>query len=176
MVCQDSKVHYLACSLWSGLLVVIRLLLIIIVIIYSFESFSHQCYLMVSHWSLSDNKSPQVSRTFLSMVAPLNNGIVWMVLIVLFFSKFSSSFIIPLRIVLRAPITISITVTFMFHSFFSCLPKFWYLSRFFLFLRFYSLVSWNNRIRYSVGSFLFFLFFSFFFFFWLPLGRSSGQD
>ena len=37
------------------------------------ESFSHQFYLMVFHWSLSDSKSPQVSRTLLSFLAVLNN-------------------------------------------------------------------------------------------------------
>ena len=39
------------------------------------ESFSHQIQLMVFHWSLSDSKSPQVSRTLLSILAVLNN--VW---------------------------------------------------------------------------------------------------
>ena len=34
---------------------------------------------MVFHWSLSDSKSPQVSRTLLSILAVLNNAVVWMV-------------------------------------------------------------------------------------------------
>ena len=34
---------------------------------------------MVFHWSLSDSKSPQVSRTLLSILAVLNNVVVWMV-------------------------------------------------------------------------------------------------
>ena len=34
---------------------------------------------MVFHWSLSDNKSPQVSKTLLSILAYLNNAIVWIV-------------------------------------------------------------------------------------------------
>ena len=34
---------------------------------------------MVFHWSLSDSKSPQVSGTLLSILAILNNSIVWMV-------------------------------------------------------------------------------------------------
>ena len=46
-------------------------------------------------------------------------------------SKFSSPFINPLGIV---PITIGITVTFMFHSFFSSLARSIYLSLFLLFL------------------------------------------
>ena len=42
-------------------------------------SFSHQRQLMVFHWSLSDSKSPHVSRTLLSILAILNNVVVWMV-------------------------------------------------------------------------------------------------
>ena len=34
---------------------------------------------MVFHWSVSDSKSPQVSRTLLSIRADLNNAVVWMV-------------------------------------------------------------------------------------------------
>ena len=34
---------------------------------------------MFFHWSLSDNKSPQVSRTILNILAVLNNVVVWMV-------------------------------------------------------------------------------------------------
>ena len=34
---------------------------------------------MVFHWSLSDRKSPQVSRTLLSILAIFNNVVVWMV-------------------------------------------------------------------------------------------------
>ena len=34
---------------------------------------------MVSHWSLSDDKSTQVSRTLLSILADLNNAVAWTV-------------------------------------------------------------------------------------------------
>ena len=34
---------------------------------------------MVFHWSLSDSKSPQVSRSLLSILAVLNKAVVWMV-------------------------------------------------------------------------------------------------
>ena len=34
---------------------------------------------MVFHWSLRDNKSPQVSRTLLSIRTVFNNAVVWMV-------------------------------------------------------------------------------------------------
>ena len=72
---------------------------------------------MVSHWSLSDSKSPQVSRTFNSILADLNNAVVLMVSTRPFISKSSSLYTNPLGIVPCAPITIGITVTFMFHSF-----------------------------------------------------------
>ena len=42
-------------------------------------SFSHQLTLMVFQWSLSDSKSSQVSRTFLSILTDLNNAVLWMV-------------------------------------------------------------------------------------------------
>ena len=34
---------------------------------------------MVFHWTLSDSKSPQVSRILLSILTVLNNVVVWMV-------------------------------------------------------------------------------------------------
>ena len=35
------------------------------------------------HWFLSDSEFPQVSRTLLSILADLNNAVVWMVLIII---------------------------------------------------------------------------------------------
>ena len=43
-------------------------------------SLTHQRWLVVFHWSLSDNKSTQVSRTILSILSNLDNAIVWVVL------------------------------------------------------------------------------------------------
>ena len=94
------------------------------------ESFSRQFQLMVFHWSLSDNKSPQVSRTLLSILAVLNNAVVWMVSTRPPTSKPSSSFNNPLVTVPKAPITVGIIVTFMFHSFFNSLARTKYLSFF----------------------------------------------
>ena len=34
---------------------------------------------MVFHWSLSDNKSPEVTRTLLSILTVLKNVVDWMV-------------------------------------------------------------------------------------------------
>ena len=74
--------------------------------------------MMVFHWSLSDSKSPQVSRTLLSILADLNNAVVWMVSTRPSIFKSSNSYTKPWVNVQSASITIGITVTFMFHSFF----------------------------------------------------------
>ena len=94
------------------------------------ESFSHQCQLMVFHWSLSDSKSPQVSRALLSILAILNNSVVWTVSTNPNISKSFSPCTNPLVTVLRAPITIGITITFLFHSLFNSLARLRYLSFF----------------------------------------------
>ena len=74
---------------------------------------------MVFHWNLSDSKSPEVSRTLLSILAVLNNVVVWMVSTRPPTSKSSSPFSNPLVTVPNAPITIGTIVTCMFHFFFS---------------------------------------------------------
>ena len=51
---------------------------------------------MVSQWSLSDSKSPQDSRAFLSILNDLNNAVVWMISTCILISKSSSIFIKPL--------------------------------------------------------------------------------
>ena len=79
---------------------------------------------MVFYWSLSDSMSPQVSGTLLSILADLNNAVVWMVSTLT--SKSSSSFINPLVTVPRAPIKIDINVTLLFHSFFNSLARYDY--------------------------------------------------
>ena len=82
------------------------------------ESFSYQHKLIVFSWSLSNNRSPQVSRTHHSIPTDHNNTIVWVVFTPLIFKSFSP-FTKLLVTVSRAPITISINITFMFHSFFN---------------------------------------------------------
>ena len=78
---------------------------------------------MVFHWSLSDSNSSRVSRTLLSIFAFLNNIVVWVVSIRSPTSKSSRPFNNPLVTVSKAPITIGIIVTRMFHSFFSSLAS-----------------------------------------------------
>ena len=72
---------------------------------------------MVFYWSLSDSKSPQISRTLLSILADVTNGLVRMVFTSRLIYKFSSLFTKTLGIVSSAPIAIGITVI-MFHRFF----------------------------------------------------------
>ena len=95
---------------------------------------------MVFHWSLSDSKSPQVSRTRLRILAVLSNAVAWIVSNRPPTSKFSRHFNNPLVIVPIAPITISAIVTFMFHSFFNSLAMSRYLSFFSLSFR---LILWS---------------------------------
>ena len=93
-------------------------------------SFSHQRKMMVSHWSLSDSKSTQVSRTLQSILAVLINVVVSMVSTRPPTSKSSSPFSNPLVTVPKAPITIGKIVSFMFHSFFYSLERSRHLSFF----------------------------------------------
>ena len=79
----------------------------------------------------SDSKSHQVSWIFLSNLADLNNAAVWMVSIRLPIFNSSSPLSKSLGNV-QNPL-ISITLTLKFHSFFSSLARFKYLSFFFFF-------------------------------------------
>ena len=65
---------------------------------------------MVLHKCLSDSKSPQVSRTRLSILAVLNNVVILMVFTRPPTFKSSSPFSNPLVTVTNAPITISIII------------------------------------------------------------------
>ena len=67
---------------------------------------------MVIHWSLNDNKSPQISRNLLSNLADLNIAVVWMFSTRLVITKSSSPCTNPLVTVLRTRITNGIIVTF----------------------------------------------------------------
>ena len=91
---------------------------------------------MVSHWSLSHSKSPQVSRPRLRILAVLSNAVVWIVSTRPQNSKSSRPFNNPLVIVPKVPTTIGTIVTFMFHSFFNFQASSSYLSFFSLFFRF----------------------------------------
>ena len=107
---------------------------------------------MVFHWSLRDSKSPQVSRTRLSILSDLNSAVVWMVSTRSLISETSSLLINYLVTVPRAPITIGINVIFMFHSFFN----FQVMSRhslLFTFFQFHSMVIRDSNIHNLASSF-----------------------
>ena len=109
---------------------------------------------MVFHWNLSDSKSPQVSRTLLSIPASINNAVVWIVSTCLVISKSSSLCTNSLVTVPRAAITVGINVTFIFHSFFNSSARCWYLFFFFFFtsFQFYSAVSQDSKVHNSASS------------------------
>ena len=125
---------------------------------------------MVFHWSLSDIKSPRISRTLLSILADLNNALVWMFSIRPLYFQVLQFLYQSLVTVPSAPITIGITVTFTFHGFFQFLNQIEIYIFLFTFLHFYSVVSRDSKVHNS-ASFLFFFFF--FFFFWLFINRSG---
>ena len=126
---------------------------------------------MVLHWSLSDSKSPQVSRTRLRILAVLSNAVVWIVFTRPPISKSFRPFNNPLVIVPNAPITIGTIVTFIFHSFFHSLTRSGYLSFFSLSFRF---ILWSAGTAKSTILQIFF----FFFFFFVDYYEvwSSGRD
>ena len=122
---------------------------------------------MVSHWSLSDRKSPQVSRTLFIILAILSNAVILIVSTHPPTSKSSRLFNNPLVIVPKAPITIGTIVTFMFHSFFNSLSRSRYLSFFSHFSVLFCGQSGQRSLLFANPLFFFF------FFFWLIIIRSG---
>ena len=110
---------------------------------------------MVFHWSLSDSKFPQVSRTLLSFVAVLNNVVVWMVSTRPPIFKPSTPFNNPSVTAPKASVTIGIIVTCMFHSFFNSLSKVEVLIPLFTFFQFYSVVSRESKLENFANSLFF---------------------
>ena len=110
---------------------------------------------MVFHWNLSDSKSPRVSRSLLNILAVLNNAVVWMVSTRPPTSKSSSPFYNPLITVPKAPITIGIILTIIFHSFFNSLARSRYLS---FFSHSFSFILWSaGTAKSTILQVLFFL-------------------
>ena len=121
---------------------------------------------MVFQFRLSDSKSPQVSRTLLSILVVFNNAMVWMVSTRPPTFKSSKPFNNPLVTVPKAPITIGIIVTFKFQSFFNSLASSRYLS---LFSHSFSFILWSAGTAKSTILQIFF-----FFLFCLLLGLVLG--
>ena len=92
-------------------------------------------------------QSPQVSRILLSIVVDLNNVVAWMVSICPLIFKSSSPFNHLLVTVLRAPITIGITATYMLHGFLiPWLGRIIYLSFRFLYYYYLLLESFSYQL------------------------------
>ena len=110
-------------------------------------SFSDQRYLMVFHWSLSDSNSLQVFRTFLCVLADLNNVVLWMVSTRSLTFNSSCPFKNLLVTVPIAPITIVIIVAFLFQSFFQFPCKIDVLNLQAIFFQFYSNVNRDSEVH-----------------------------
>ena len=121
---------------------------------------------MIFHWRLSDSKSPQVSRTLLSILAVFNNAVVWMVSTRLPTSKSSRPFNNPL---LTVPI--GIIVTLMFHSFFNSQARSRYWS---LFSHSFSFILWSAGTAKSTILQIFSFFFCFFLMIIIRSGLLAG--
>ena len=134
--------------------IIIRII-IIIIIIYSFRVFT-SVLADGFHWSLSDSKSPQVSKNLLGILAILSNTVMWIVSTRPPTSKSSRPFNNPLVIVPKVPITIGTFVTFMFHSFFNSLARSKYLS---FFSHSFSFILWSAGTAKSTILQVFFFFF-----------------
>ena len=96
------------------------IIIIILFIIILLAGFLHQHLVVVFHWSLNDSKSPQVFRTLLSILASLNNTVIWIVAI---HPQIFNSSSFPLGTVPSAPIIIGININLMFHSYLSSLAR-----------------------------------------------------
>ena len=110
-----------------------------------------------SHWRLGDSKSLQVSRTLLSILADLNNAVIWMISSCRLISKSPSRGTNPLVTIPRAPITIGITVTLVFHSFFSSVARSKFLSFFSLSFKFTLWSDWTAKSK--IRQVLFFVYY-----------------
>ena len=118
----------------------------------------------VNQWFLtgSDNKSLQISRILLSILAVLNIAVVWMVSTRPLISMPSSTSTKRLLIVLGEALTIGITVICIFRNIFQFSSKVLVLLFFFVFFLFYSVLGRDSRSHNSAT--LFFFFFCFWFF------------
>ena len=124
---------------------------------------------MIFHRSLSDSKSPQVSRTFLSILTDLNNAVVWVVSTRPLISKSSSTCINPFLTVPRSPITFGINVGLFFFSIPKLGPGVYPYFHFLSILLFGPLG--QQRPQFCKFSLFLFLFFFYYYKVWL-----SGRD
>ena len=114
---------------------------------------------MVFHWSVSDSKSPQVSRTHLSILAVFNNAVVWIVSTRPPTSKSSSPFSNPLVTVSKAPIKVVQSSLSCSIVFFNSLARSRYLS---FFSHSFSFILWSAGTAKSTISQILFSFFDYY--------------
>ena len=112
---------------------------------YSFESFSHQHLLIVFHLSLEWQQVFSSLQNFFIILAGLNNAVVSMVFSRPLNSNSSSHCTTPFVTVLSVPITIGITVTFMFYGVFNSQAR----SNNYLSFHFLSVLLWGQPKRQS---------------------------
>ena len=123
---------------------------------YYYFFFSHQLTLMVFQWNLSDSKSPQVSRTLLSILSVLNNAVVWMVSTRPPTSKSSSPFSNPLAYNTKSTNYIWYNCHLHVPQFFQFPRKVEVFILLFTFFQFYSVVIQYNKVL-NFANCLFFL-------------------
>ena len=117
------------------------------IIILLLVSFPFQCELVAFLRRLSDSNFPKVSWTLLSILPNIINAELWMVFIPLLISNSSSLSTKLFRTIASTPITIGITVTLIFHSFFSSLAKSKYSS---MLLLSFIFTLWSARTAKSI--------------------------
>ena len=160
MVYRDGKVLYSAGFLFCIIdyhkvwIMHIPFVRIVKLLFYSFDSFSLESSSL---------------QNFLSILADPNNAVVSLVLTCSLIFKSSSSLTNRLRIVPSETTVIGITVTFMFHSFFSSLARFRYLS---LLLSSFNFTIWSTgTAKSAIQQVLFFCWLSLGLVFWPRLGN-----
>ena len=111
--------------------------------------------LMVFHWSLSDSKSPLVSRTFQSILTNFSCAVVGMVSILRQISSSLSLFSMFLGIVPRALTIIGTIVISMLHRLFCSLARSGYFPS--LSVYFTLNISFTGMVKFTSQWFFFFL-------------------
>ena len=125
---------------------------------------------MIFHWNLSDSKSPQVSRTLLSIVAVRNNLTVWMASTRPLISKSFSPFNNPLVTVPNAPITIWSNCHLHVPYFFQFPGNVDVLILLFTFFQFYTVFSRDSKLH-NFASSHFYYYYYYYIYQPLHLGR-----
>ena len=117
---------------------------------------NYYCSLRVFHISVSlwSFTGVWVTASFLSILAVLDNAVVWMVSTRTFISKSSCHFTNLLVTVPTAPITIVITLIFMF-QFFQFPNKDKVIVLLFIFFQFYSVISQDSKVNNFTSSLFF---------------------